>query len=594
MGIALSTELEHRLHAIAIRRGRSLESILEEWADRQTETFFPADPQRFFELSPVAISVSDAQGVLSYANPALCAMLGYSRDALIARPYTQFVHPDDLAATQGAIASLVAKKSTSSFVNRIRRRDGSYRWLNWAVIFDEPHLYAVAVDITDQKNLEQKLAEASLQHGLLLNYIFDGYLLGDIEGRIREVNQIYCEMIGYSREELLQMTVFDLDSAIDPDQIMQFATKVLQGSVFRGLETQHRRKDGTLIDIEINSLGTENGLIANFIRDISGRKRLERQIRHSEQLYRGLIESQIDLVCRYLPDTTLTYVNDSYCKYFNAERESIIGVQFITLTPEAERPAVLQRLAEVTVNPAPDVRILYTTRSSAKNNWIQWIDYGITDESGRVVEIQAVGRDITPLIEAQHTLVEHEETLASIVNNIPTLLARFDQFGKCQFVNRQWVNVLGWSLEEMQSHPDIFAEFYPEAERRDTAVRFLFSDAAHGQDMRTRTRSGALLDISWSSIKLTDGHRLLIGQDVTHRVQLEIQRIYANQLELELQKERELSELKERFVSLISHEFRTPLSIIKISVDLLSRYLERLPPEKSLRNSPRSTNRFSG
>lgn len=197
-----------------------------------------------------------------------------------------------------------------------------------------------------------------------------------------------------------------------------------------------------------------------------------------------------------------------------------------------------------------------------------------------MVEIQAVGRDITPLVETQYTLKEREETLASIVDNIPTLLARFDQAGNCQFVNRHWVNVLGWTLEEIQSHPDIFSEFYAEPDMRNAAIECLFSDFRNWQDLTTRTRSGALLDISWSSVGLTDGHRLLSGQDVTHRVQLESQRMYANQLELELEKERELRELKERFVSLISHEFRTPLSVIKISVDLLSRYLDRLPPEK--------------
>lgn len=359
MGIVLPAELEHRLHEIAKNKGSSLEQILEEWANQQAKTTaFPSDPYRFLELSPTFICVLDSQSTLCYVNPAFCRALGYEKADLISKPYAQFVHPDDLAATQTAEVSIFANKSASHFVNRVRCQDGSYRWLSWTGTFDGRYVVGIAVDITDQKNLEQKLAEASLQHGLFLNYIFDGYLLGDIQGRIREVNQTYCEMIGYSREELLQMTVFDLDSAIDPAQIMQFAIKILQGSVFRGLETRHRRKDGTLIDIEINSLGTENGLIANFIRDISQRKRLERQLRHSEQLYRGLIESQIDLVCRYLPDTTLTYVNDSYCKYFNVERESIIGVKFLTLTPESEQPAVLKRLAEVSVDPTPDVRVV--------------------------------------------------------------------------------------------------------------------------------------------------------------------------------------------------------------------------------------------
>jgi signal transduction histidine kinase len=88
--------------------------------------------------------------------------------------------------------------------------------------------------------------------------------------------------------------------------------------------------------------------------------------------------------------------------------------------------------------------------------------------------------------------------------------------------------------------------------------------------------------MSWANIRLADGHRLGIGQVITHRVELENQRVYAQQLEIELEKEREMREMKDRFVSLVSHEFRTPLTIITTSLSLVTEYFDRLPPGRVL------------
>jgi PAS domain S-box-containing protein len=76
--------------------------------------------------------------------------------------------------------------------------------------------------------------------------------------------------------------------------------------------------------------------------------------------------------------------------------------------------------------------------------------------------------------------------------------------------------------------------------------------------------------------------RMALARDVTQRNQLEEQRLYTQELEFELSKERELAEMRERFMSMVSHEFRTPLSIISTSVDIIERYYDRVSREKIL------------
>jgi len=211
----------------------------------------------------------------------------------------------------------------------------------------------------------------------------------------------------------------------------------------------------------------------------------------------------------------------------------------------------------------------------------QWIDFGITNEAGEVVEIQAVGRDITPILEAQEQLAEREELLTTIFENIPVMIAQGDEAGGFQYVNDCWVETLGWTVEEMQAHRNIMEEFYPDAVERQLVFQLMISGRKDWIDTRIRTRQGTFLDTSWANVQLSDGRKLGIGQVVTHRVELEKQRLYAQSLELELQKERELRALKERFVSLVAHEFRQPLAAMSTSLDFVLRYQDRITPERA-------------
>ncbi|MCB9454393.1 MAG: PAS domain S-box protein [Anaerolineaceae bacterium] len=582
MDRSISTELLHRLERIAQQRHCSLEELLTVYADHAEDIRFPGDPYRFFELTDAFVCVTDQNGVLLYVNPTFCQVLGYEEAHLIGQPYLSFVHPDDMTATKAAEKQLKAERTIVQFENRFRCQNGRYRSLVWVSTRNEQHTYAIALDVTNTKLMEQQLEQASKENERIVRSIFDGYLLGDVTGTILEVNQAYCNMVGYTREELLQKTVFELDAGIPPPQINKNTDQIIRDDILMVIETQHRHKNGNLVDVEINSVQFQNRQIACFIRDISQRKRLERQIRHNEQLYRGLIESQIDFVCRYTPDTLLTYANDAYCRFMGVPQDTVIGMSFLTLTKNADTKPIFDRIREVLRDPSPDVRVFSAEGSTGKKRWIQWIDYGITDEAGAVVEIQAVGRDITQLIETQERLAEREDTLSTIFKNIPVMLVQLDQERRYQYVNQHWVDVLGWTLEEIQTHPNIMAEFYPDPEYRAEVMSVITAAEGDWHDFKTRTRDGTFVDTSWANIWLSNERRLGIGQVITHRIELENQRIYAHQLEMELVKERELRELKDHFVSLVSHEFRTPLSAMTTTVSLVVDYFDRLSREQVL------------
>jgi PAS domain S-box-containing protein len=113
----------------------------------------------FFRLSLDMLAVADFQGRFKQLNPVWERVLGWSREELMARPYIEFVHPDDREVTVREAAGLTRGLETLSFTNRYQCADGSYRWLLWNSTSDLEHgrIYAAARDITQQREAEEEI-----------------------------------------------------------------------------------------------------------------------------------------------------------------------------------------------------------------------------------------------------------------------------------------------------------------------------------------------------------------------------------------------------------------------------------------------------
>ena len=152
------------------------------------------------------------------------------------------------------------------------------------------HAIGIVRDITERKQAEAQLKNSEERHRQIIQTSMDGFWITDTKGRILDVNDAYCQLTGYAREELLNMRIPDVKAKESTEETAQHIRETRTKGHAR-FETRHRRKDGQLLDIEVSVVhqpGTENGYLFVFLRDITERKRTENALHHLNRALKTL------------------------------------------------------------------------------------------------------------------------------------------------------------------------------------------------------------------------------------------------------------------------------------------------------------------
>jgi PAS domain S-box-containing protein len=178
-------------------------------------------------------------------------------------------------------------------------------------------------------------------------------------------------------------------------------------------------------------------------------KRYEKALQESETRFRAIAEDQTELVCRHLPDGTLTFVNEAYCRYFARTRDELLGQNLLSLVPRADQADLCSHLASLGPrNPVTchEHRVL-TPEDGIR--WQQWTRRALFDYRNRIVEFQGIGRDITELRETREALRSSEETARVLINGTQETLVLLDREGILLTVNQVGAERLGRKQEEL-------------------------------------------------------------------------------------------------------------------------------------------------
>ena len=175
--------------------------------------------------------------------------------------------------------------------------------------------------------------------------------------------------------------------------------------------------DNTTKEQLMNELEELRWRITEFEHSEAERKRSEEALRKSEERYRTLVEDMPALFCRFLLDGTLTFVNSSYCEYFNKSTEDLIGENFFQFIPEEDREKVMNHFQSLT-HERPMVTYEHQVITpKGEIRWQRWTDRALFDGQGNLLEYQSMGFDITEHRRAEETIkrrFEFERTVATI------------------------------------------------------------------------------------------------------------------------------------------------------------------------------------
>ncbi len=277
------------------------------------------------------------------------------------------------------------------------------------------------------QEMTMSLRESEEKYRFLAENITDVIWTVDLEGNPTYISPAIEELLVFTPEEFMAMTMRDYMVQEDYDAMMELLSEELakspaerDRSVF--IQARYRTKDNRLVHVELSVswILDEQGNVVGIqgtTRDITARKQLEDTITASRKMYQSVVDTQQELVARYLPDTTLTFVNDAYCRSYGKSRQELLGQKFLVFTP----PELHDELIELTKNLTPEnpsvMHEHYVLAADGSIRWEEWSEQAFFTETGEIKEIQGVGRDITERVQAEASMLRaYDETIGGWSN----------------------------------------------------------------------------------------------------------------------------------------------------------------------------------
>ncbi len=438
-----------------------------------------AQLDRFFNLSLDLFCIAGPDGFFKLVNPSFESILGFSKEELLVTPFINFVHPEDIEVTLAEFHRLQTGIPAINFENRYRCKNGSYRWLSWnAQPFEEGTVYAVARDITESKEAQQKLFElneqletrvaqrtAELEYTTqrliaLMENLQGGVLLKDENNQVILSNQVFWD--------LFEIPEANSDSI--PDDVDSFALKYQH--LFAQPETWSTRQKEIIHGREI--VTDEEFTLANhkiiqqdyvpiyvgdnyagylwLYRDITQRKSTEAALRESENLLRIFIQTAGTILIVLAPNGKIKEWNEEAEKLYGYRRESILEENYFDrFVPSGEKNRVRADINKVLAGIPTRNFETFVLTSDGTQKCILWNVNRLVNTQGIVIGVIACGQDMAERKKAEAALLLSEKRFRSIFDGAAVGIVQFAISGEILLVNDRFIELLHYSRSELKA-----------------------------------------------------------------------------------------------------------------------------------------------
>lgn len=571
-----------------LEQNTMVSTVLDVTAEKKSEKLLRESEEKFrnlFETMPSGYYRSTPQGYYIDANPAFIKMLGYETLEELKSLYIPtdvYVNPHEREELTRSNPGFIEREETY----RLKRKDGSIIWLeefsrfvkdkNGYVIYNE----GLCKDITDRKLAEEKLIESEERFRSLYNNSSIGIYRTTPEGKILLANPALVKLLKYdSFEELKTKNVYEPGVGMNQEMRNLFRDIIQKDGEIIGFETEWYTKDGSKLYIResAKAIKEDDGKIIYYdgtIEDITLRKLAEESLLHSEELHRKLIMTVPDLIIRTNLQGEIIFVNEyTFDKIGFNPKENLLGKNMLTFVSEKDLPRAIENTKLMFERPLGIQEYLLKFENEFEiicevNGDI------IVDADNKPIGMVYVIRDITERKLAESALRESEERFSKAFKSSPAPLVISEiETGKFIDVNEQWIDMLGYSLEENISHTSKELGIWDDPNDRDRAVALIKKDG-HFKNLPIKfvTKSGEKRDAFWSAeIIFLHGKEVMLSLIYDYTEQKIIQEAL-----LESQRLSAVGEMS----SAIAHDFNNSLQSISGNLELALLKVENKNPLK--------------
>ncbi|MBI3184214.1 MAG: PAS domain S-box protein [Myxococcales bacterium] len=477
-----------------------------------------------------ALMTTDPLGIITDVNRQMCAVTGRTREELLGTPFKGYF--TDPKRAEDGIRKVLAEGRVTNYELTIRAKDGKETVVSYnATTFTGEDgrlrgVFAAARDITAQKRLEDQLRQAQNYNRGLIESSVDAMLTVAPDFTITDVNEQMAKLSGYGREQLIGSSFKDYFT--EPERASAGVQKTLAEGYVTNYElllrSRHRREILVSFNASVfkDTEGTVRGIFA-VARDVTEQRRLEEQLRESQNYNRGLIESSVDALVTVDPDLTITDVNEQMVKLTGSSREELIGSSFKDYFTEPSRAAagVRQTLEEGSVT---NYELVLKSRTG-KRTVVSFNAGTFKDTAGRVAGILAAARDITAQKRLEEQLREQQNYNRSLIESSVDALLTVDPAGLITDVNEQTAKLLGYNRKQLVGSP--FVGYFTDAAHARAGVQKTFEEGfVTNYELVVRSRSGRKMPVSFNAAVFRDTAGAVAGilaaaRDITQQKQIE-------------------------------------------------------------------------
>jgi PAS domain S-box-containing protein len=425
---------------------------------------------RFFSIALDLLCIAHTDGFLRRINVAWEKTLGWSREELMARPFLEFVHPEDVDRTMAAVGMLASQHELIDFVNRYRCKDGTYRWIEWRSAPAGDLFFAAARDITVHKRAGDALRESEERYRLIFNNAPLGILHFDQKGVVLDCNDRFAEIIGAARERLLGFNM--LQSLRDAD-FLQAVKNALAGEVgyYEGDYVSVAGGKTTPLRAIYKHMTSEDGRFLGAVglfEDITERKKTEEALARAEEKYRSIFENAIEGIFQTTFEGRILSANPALAQIlgYDSPADAIHSMTDLSreyVNPE-DRSELLQRIEKYGRVDGFETQFLRKDRSVV---WVSFNIYAVRDSRGEILHLEGTLQDISDRKSLEIRLIQSQKmeaigTLAGGIahdfNNILAAIMGYAEIIKVKFNQPELTNYLEQILDSSCRARDLVAQ----------------------------------------------------------------------------------------------------------------------------------------